>query len=179
MKRNRCKAYISRLSDLAWSVDLVFKRTSLFRFALGDAFRDADSTGGADEAAQVAAHTLGAHEMGLAVIAEGDGLVSTVHTRNIAPATADAFVGVEDGEDYSIAVQVVGRNKAGKPLSHQGGEFGNASASHVVLKTQLQVIDDAITVLHHSGAHLQVAAAQLDELKRVLPGLNATDTAQF
>ena len=48
-----------------------------------------------------------------------------------------------------------------------------------MLKTQLQVIDDAITVLHHSGAHLQVAAAQLDELKRVSPGLNAADTAQF
>ena len=118
MKRDCYKPYTSRLSDLAWSVDLVFKRTSLFRFALGDAFRDADSTGGADEAAQVAAHTLGAHEMGLAVIAEGYSLVSTVHTGDIASAAADALVGVEDGEDYSIAVQVVGRNKAGKPLSH-------------------------------------------------------------
>ena len=151
----------------------------LFVFALGDALRDADGAGGADEAAQVAADALGAHEVGLAVVAEGDGLVTTVHAGNVAPAAADALLAVKDGVDNGVAVQVVGRNKAGKPFTHQGGEFGDASARHIVLKTQLEVIDNAITVLHHGGAHLQVAATQLDELKRVLPGLNATDTAQF
>ena len=127
----------------------------------------------------MAAYALGAHEMGLAVVAEGDGLVTAVHAGNVAPAAADTFLTVEDGEDDGVTVQVVGCNKAGKPFTHQGGEFGDASARHIVLKTQLEVIDNAITVLHNGGAHLQVAATQLDELKRVLPGLNATDTAQF
>ncbi len=65
---------------------------ALFPFALGDAFRDADGAGGADEAAQVAAHALGAHEVRLAVIAEGDGLVAAVHTGDVAPAAADAIL---------------------------------------------------------------------------------------
>ena len=127
----------------------------------------------------MAAHALAAHEVGLAVVAEGDGLVAAVHAGDIAPAAADALVGVEDGKDDGVTVQVVGRNKAGKPLTHQGREFGDAAAGHVVLQTQLEVIDDAIAVLHHGGAYLQVAATQLDELKRVSPGLDAADTAQF
>ncbi len=151
----------------------------LFVFAFGDTLGDADGAGGAYEAAQVAADALATHEMGFPIVTEGDGLVAAVHTGNIAPATTDAILSVEDGEYYGIAVQVVGRNKGGKPLTHQGGEFGDASARHVVLKTQLEVIDDAVAILHHGGAHLQVAAAQLDELKRVSPGFNAADTAQF
>ena len=107
----------------------------LFVFAFGDAFGDADGAGGAHEAAQVAADALAAHEVGLAVVAEGDGLVAAIHAGDVASAAADALLAIEDGEYYSIAVQVVGRNKAGKPLTHQGGEFGDASARHVVLKT--------------------------------------------
>ena len=107
----------------------------LFLGVLGDALGDADGGGGADEAAQVAADALASHEVGLAVVAEGDGLVSAIHAGDVAPAAADAILAVEDGEDNGVAVQVVGRNKAGKPLTHQGGEFGDASARHVVLKT--------------------------------------------
>ena len=106
----------------------------LFLFALGDAFRDTDGASGADEAAQVTAHALGAHEVGLSVIAEGDGLVAAIHAGDVASAAADALVGVEDGKDDGVSVQVVGRNKVGKPLTHQGREFGDASASHVVLQ---------------------------------------------
>ena len=148
-------------------------------FAFGDALGDADGAGGADEAAQVTAHALGAHKVGLAVFAEGDGLVAAIHAGDVASAAADALVGVEDGKDDGVTVQVVGRNKAGKPLTYKGREFGDASARHIVLQTQLEVIDDAIAVLHHGGAYLQVAAAQLDELKRVSPGFDAANTAQF
>ena len=91
----------------------------LFRFTFGDALRDADGAGGADEAAQVTAHALGAHEVRLAVVAEGDGLVTAVHAGDVAPAAANALLAVEDGEDYSIAVQVVGRNKVGQLLTHE------------------------------------------------------------
>ena len=127
----------------------------------------------------MAADALVAHEVRLAVVAEGDGLMAAIHAGDIAPTAADALLAVEDGEDYSIAVKVVGRNKAGKPLTHQGRELGDASARHVMLKAHDEVINDAITVLHHGSTYLQVAAAQLDELKRVSPGFNAADTAQF
>ena len=85
----------------------------LFVFAFGNALGNADGTGGADETAQVTADALATHEVGLTVVAKGDGLVATVHTGNVASAAADALLAVEDGEYYSIAVQVVGRNKAG------------------------------------------------------------------
>ena len=67
----------------------------------------------------MAADALGAHEVGLAVVAEGDGLVASVHAGDVAPAAADALVAVEDGENYSIAIQVVGRNKVGQLLTHE------------------------------------------------------------
>ena len=81
----------------------------------------------------MATDALAAHEVWLAVLTERDGLVAAVHTGNIAPAAADALLAVEDGEDNGLAVQVVGRYKVGKSFTHKGGEFGNASARHVVL----------------------------------------------
>ena len=77
---------------------------SLFPFAFGDSLGDTDGAGGADEAAQVAADALTAHEVGRAVVAKGDCLVSAVHAGDVAPATADAILCVEDGEDNGIAV---------------------------------------------------------------------------
>ena len=44
-----------------------------------DSFRKADGAGGADQAAEEAADALGAVDAGLAVFAEGDGLVAAVH----------------------------------------------------------------------------------------------------
>ena len=92
----------------------------LFRFTFGNALRDADGAGGADEAAQVTAHALGAHEVRLAVVAEGDGLVTAVHAGNVAPAAANALLGAKDGEDDGITVQVAGFGEIGQLLSHQG-----------------------------------------------------------
>ena len=150
------------------------KEPSLF-YPFGDALGDGDGAGGADEAAQVAADALAAHEVRLAVVAEGDGLVSAVHAGNITPAAADAFLAVEDGEDDGVTVQVAGLDKAGDLFAHQGRELGDATACHVVLQSQFQVVDDAVAILHDGGAHLQIAASQLDELEGVAPGLDAAD----
>ena len=166
------------------NIGLVFYRgvqidVKRFVFAFGDAFRDADGTSGADEAAQVATHALVAHEVRLAVVAEGDGLMAAVHTGNIASATADAALTIEDGEDHGVAVQIVGFREIRQLLTHQGRELSDASAGHIVLKAQLEVIDDAVAILHHGSAHLQVAATQLNELDRVLPSLDAADTTHL
>ena len=87
-----------------------------FLHALGNA----DGTCGADETAEVAADALAAHEVGFAVVAEGDGLVAAIHAGDVAPAAADAILAVEDGEDNGVAVQVVGRNKAGEGRAPYG-----------------------------------------------------------
>ena len=68
----------------------------------------------------MAAHALVAHDVRLAVIAKGDGLVATVHTGDIAPAAADALLAVDDGIDDGVAVQVAGLGEIGQLLSHQG-----------------------------------------------------------
>ena len=64
----------------------------LFLFTLGDAFRDTDGACGADEAAQVAAYALVAHDVGLAVVTEGDSLVAAIHTGDVASAATDAIL---------------------------------------------------------------------------------------
>lgn len=124
------------------------------------------------------AHTLVAHEMGLAVLAEGDGLMAAVHAGNVAPAAADALLSVEDREDDGVAVQVARLDEFGQLLAYKGREFGDATAGHIVLQSQGKVVDDTVAILHDRGAHLQVAAAQLDELECVLPRLDATNAAQ-
>ena len=68
----------------------------------------------------MAAHTLAAHEAGLAVVAKGDRLVAAVHAGYIATAAADALLGAKDGEDDGITVQVAGFGEIGQLLSHQG-----------------------------------------------------------
>ena len=54
-----------------------------------DAFADADGTGGADEAAEVAADALVSDDTGLTGLrVEGDGLVAAVHAGDVAASEA-------------------------------------------------------------------------------------------
>ena len=52
----------------------------------------------------------------------------------------------------------------------------DTAVSHIGLHAQDKVIDDAVAILHDSGADLYVSAAQLDKLQRVAPSHYATDT---
>ena len=85
----------------------------------GDAFRDTDGASGADEAAQVAAHALGAHEVGLTVIAEGDGLVAAVHTGDVTSATTNTILMIKYGIYNGVTVQVAGLDEVGQLLTHK------------------------------------------------------------
>ena len=53
----------------------------------------------------------------------------------------------------------------------------DAAFLHVGLHTQNEVIDNAVAILHHGGAHLYVSTTQLDELQRIAPCLDSSDTA--
>ena len=110
---------------------------------------------------------------------EGDGLMAAVLTRGIAAAAADAFLTVEGGIHDSVAVKVSGGVEIRQLLAYQIRQVLDAAFSHIVLQPQHEVIDDAVTVLHHGSAHLHVAAAQLDELQGVAPCLDATDATQL
>ena len=95
-----------QVANNQWKTILSLNR--LFLGAFGDALGNADGTGGAHEAAQVATDALAAHEVRLAVVAEGDGLVAAVHAGHIAPAATNALLAVKDGEDDGVTVQVTG-----------------------------------------------------------------------
>ena len=97
--------------------------------------------------------------MGLAVLAEGNGLVAAVPAGNVAAAAADAGVAVDDRVNDRRAVQVRGADKIRKLFTHQVLHVGNAAGSHVVLQSVDEIVDNAVTVLHHRCAHLHVLAA--------------------
>ena len=59
----------------------------------------------------MAADALGAYDAGLTVLAEGDGLVPAVPAGNVAAATADAGVAVDDRVNDRRAVQVRGADE--------------------------------------------------------------------
>ena len=97
-----------------------FSLPSLFCHALGDAFGNADGSRGTDKAAEVTPDALVAHDVGFAVVIEGDGLMAAIHAGDVAPATADALVTVDEREDDRVAIQVTGPDDVGNLLTHQG-----------------------------------------------------------
>ena len=126
------------------------------------------------------AYAFRADDTGLAgVVVEGDGLMTAVHARDVAAAAADALVTVNLREDDGLAVEVSGSNEVRQLLADEGIERGQPPLCEIVLQAECEVVDDAVAVLHDGGAHLHVATAQLDELQRVAPRLDAADAAQF
>ena len=76
-----------------------------------------------------------------------------VGTRCIAAAAADTFLPVHLGIDNRVAVQVMRQVELGQEFSHQIGQIANAAPSHIVLQAQDHVVNDAVAILHHGGAH--------------------------
>ena len=91
---------------------------------LRDAFREADGTSGADEAAEVAAYALCAHDAGLAGSGvEDDGLVAAVHAGGVATAATNALVAINLRIDDGFAVEVGGQIELGQTFAHQVGHL--------------------------------------------------------
>jgi len=67
-------------------------------YLLADALGLGDSASGTDEATEMAAYALGAHDMGLTGGGiEGDGLMTTIATGYVTTATADALGAINLG----------------------------------------------------------------------------------
>ena len=79
----------------------------LYLYALGCA----DGTNGAYEAAEVAADALLAHKARGAVVAEGDGLMTTITTADVAASAMYAFLTREEREDLCGSVKVRGAHE--------------------------------------------------------------------
>lgn len=85
-----------------------------------DTLRRTDGTSGADEAAEMAAHTLCADDARPARgWVEGDGLMSAVHAGGIAPSAADAALKVYFRIDDGVAVEVARQDEVGQLLAYE------------------------------------------------------------
>ena len=86
---------------------------------LRDALREADGSGGADEATEMATYALRAHDARLAGGGvEDDGLVAAVLTGGVAAAAADALVAVNLRIDDGLAVEVGGQIELRQTFAH-------------------------------------------------------------
>lgn len=147
---------------------------------LGDALGLPDGTSRAHETTQMASHAFVPVDTGAAGDdVEFNGLMAAIHARGVTTAAADAGVAVNHRIDHRLTVQLVGGHKVGQLLANKLVERGHPMRCHVVLHAQHQVVDDAIAILHDRCAHLYVAAAQHDELQRIVPGLNASYAAEL
>ena len=113
------------------------------------------------------------------VVIESDGLMTTILTRDVTTATADAFLTVEQRENHRLTVKIGRQHKRWKQLTDKVFKMLNTSFCHVGLHAHHQIVDDAVALLHHSGTNLHVAAAHLDELQGVVPRFNAADATEL
>lgn len=96
------------ISEIKKNVNLFSQFPSFLVYALGNT----DCTGGADQAAQVAAYAFGSYYLGLAgVCIEADCLMSAVAAGYVAASAAYALFTVNLGIDQSVAVQAGGQDK--------------------------------------------------------------------
>ena len=110
---------------------------------------------------------------------ECEGLVAAVATGDVTPAAADTFPVVEHRQHFRVAVQVGGGHKRRHPFADNILKTLDATLLQIRLHSGDEIVDDAVTVLHDSGAHLHVAASELHEFQRIAPGLDAADAAEL
>ena len=150
------------------------------RFFLHDTLCQTDGACWTDQTTEVAAHTLGAYEMGLTGrMIEDDGLMSTVAARYLTASATYAQLLVELWIDDGVTIQMVGLQELRQLLAYEVLQLADTAFGHIALQTQDEVVDDAITILHCGRAHLYVVAAQLDKLQCVAPRLDTANATQF
>ena len=113
----------------------------------------------------------------LAVLVKDDRLVTAIGTRDEATAAADTFLAVYLGEYHCLAIEIGRHNDIGQFLAHQFFEFDDTTLLHIMLQTEFEVIDDTVALLHNRRTNLYVAAAELQELQCIAPGLYTAYTA--
>ena len=127
----------------------------------------------------MAADAFFAVEIWLAVGVESEGLMATVSARDITTAAADAFRAVELREYFGAAVEIERKHEVRQLFTYYLFYRVEAALGEVMCHAGDEVVDDSVAVLHHGGAHLHVAAAELQELQGVAPSLDASDAADF
>ena len=144
------------------------------------AFALADGTGRTYQPTQMAAHAAGAYQTrATGGVIKDDGLMPAIVARYLASTTAHTQLLVKLGVNDGIAIKRVGVHKQRQRFAHQRCQLLQSALGQIAAQAQHQVVDNAIAILHYGGAHLHVAAAQLDELQSITPCFNAANAAPF
>ena len=108
----------------------------------------------------MASDALGADDTRLAGVGiETDSLMTAIPAGDIASPAAHALLAVNLRIDDGLAVKVGGGDEIRQFFAYDFCQLGDATLGEIMLKAEDEVVDDAVAVLHHSGAHLHVAAA--------------------
>ena len=103
----------------------------------------------------------------------------SVRTGDIASSATDTFIPVDLRIYHRLAIQIMRQDEILQLLAYQFLQFGYSPLLHIILQTENQIIDDPIAILHDRRTYLYIAAAELDKLQRVAPGLNTAYTADI
>ena len=125
------------------------------------------------------ADTSGSVQSGPSVLSHADGLMSAVGTRYAAAAAADAALTEEVRVNNGIALKDVGCLADG--IQRKSACLGKAFEilfGQIQIQACLQVVNNAVAVLHDGRCDLDGIRTQKDELQCVLPGLYAAHAAQ-
>ena len=126
------------------------------------------------------ADAFGTDKSGLArLLIKDNSLMTTVVARQLAASATHTQFLIELRIDDGITVQIVRFQELLQTLTYEVVELGDAALRHIASQAEYEVVDDAVSVLHHSGTHLYVVAPQLDELQGVAPHLDAANAAQL
>ena len=106
-----------------------------------------------------------------------DGLMSAVFTGDVAELAADAQVMVDIGDDLVIQVEIAPILHFGDGTSAKILDGAEAAIVHVLRESVDQILDDAESVVHGRGAHLNGRRAQSDMLRSVVPVTDPADAA--
>src|SRR5262249_31800843 len=109
-----------------------------------------------------------------AIVVHVDALVCAVPTGHVTELAADAFFGMNAGDDFVIEVEVLPLDDFGQ---RQPAEILDGSESlfvHPVAQTVDHVLHNAIAIMHGGGTNLHRPATQKDELGGIPPAGNST-----
>ena len=116
----------------------------------------------------------------LAVVRQPDRLVSAVGAGDLTAPAADAFFPVELWKNDGIALQNISRLADGGQSKPDGLiDVGKAFFGQVIVQPLLQIVDNAVSVLHDRRSDLYASCTEQNKLQRILPGLHAAHRAQM
>src|SRR6267154_1865683 len=99
-------------------------------------------------------------------------LVGGVVACDVTKIAADTFLLIDARHRSKRQIKIVEVGNAVEATAHDIGNFRETLFIHPVGQPVAQILDDAKSVMHHRGAHLQASRTEQQELRSVAPGGN-------